>query len=87
MSKEINIQLNKMTNWKDVRTWLDLHFYNSWIGRFGSFIWPPRSCDLTPLDFFFGVILTSGKLVLIFFIGYVKDRVYRTPINSTEELK
>ncbi|GBL90621.1 hypothetical protein AVEN_219296-1 [Araneus ventricosus] len=34
---------------------------------------PPRSPDITPLDFFFG--------------GYIKDRVFATPIADVEELK
>lgn len=29
--------------------------YPQWIGRGGPVAWPPRSPDLTPLDFFFGV--------------------------------
>ena len=32
------------------------------ISRNGDYNWPPRSCDLTPLDFFIW--------------GYVKDKVY-----------
>ena len=32
------------------------------ISRNGDYKWPPRSCDLTPLDFFLW--------------GYVKDKVY-----------
>ncbi|GFW92589.1 uncharacterized protein TNCV_519061 [Trichonephila clavipes] len=32
------------------------------ISRFGPVIWPPRSCDLTPLDYFLW--------------GYVKSLVY-----------
>ncbi|XP_074041538.1 LMBR1-like protein lilipod isoform X2 [Leptinotarsa decemlineata] len=38
-----------------VRQWLNEHFPNRWIGRGSSFIeWPPRSPDLTVLDFFPG---------------------------------
>lgn len=29
--------------------------YSPWIGRGGTIAWPPRSPDLTPLDFFCGV--------------------------------
>lgn len=29
-------------------------FSNRWIGRGGSVVWPARSPDLTPLDFFYG---------------------------------
>ncbi|XP_050311553.1 uncharacterized protein LOC126747097 [Anthonomus grandis grandis] len=35
-----------------VRNYLDDCFPDSWIGRGGTFPWPPRSPDLTPLDFF-----------------------------------
>ncbi|PNF41577.1 hypothetical protein B7P43_G12103 [Cryptotermes secundus] len=35
--------------------------------------WPPRSPDLTPLNFFLW--------------GYVKSSVFRTPINGLDDLK
>ncbi|GBO98416.1 Transposable element Tc3 transposase [Eumeta japonica] len=35
-----------------VREYLDNVFPNSWIGRDGPIPWPPRSPDLTPLDFY-----------------------------------
>ena len=35
-----------------VRDWLNAHFPGRWIGRRGPVEWPPRSPDLTPLDFF-----------------------------------
>ena len=38
------------------------------IGPDGPICWPPRSPDLTPLDFW----------------GYVKDRVFSTPVNDIE---
>jgi transposase len=48
------------------RNVLDAHFPGRWIGRRGTIEWPPRSCDLTPLDFFLW--------------GYLKDLVYsRSP--------
>lgn len=34
---------------------LNNNFENKWIGTNGPIRWPPRSPDLTPLDFFFGV--------------------------------
>lgn len=40
----------------DVRRWLNETMPN-WIGRGGPVQWPPRSPDLTPLDFFCGLIL------------------------------
>lgn len=38
------------------RQYLDFVFPNRWIGRLGPMAWPPRSPDLTPLDFFYGGI-------------------------------
>jgi hypothetical protein len=35
--------------------------------------WPPRSPDITPLDFFLW--------------GYVKSSVFRTPVNGLDDLK
>jgi hypothetical protein len=45
------------------------------IGRDGPIPWPPRSPDITPLDFFLW--------------GYVKGIVYKTktPVSSLHELK
>ncbi|GBM74191.1 hypothetical protein AVEN_104814-1 [Araneus ventricosus] len=56
-----------------VRDFLDETIVDRWIGRDGPTPWPPRSPDITPLDFFFW--------------GYIKDRVFATPIADVEELK
>ncbi|GFT95276.1 uncharacterized protein NPIL_460641 [Nephila pilipes] len=37
---------------RDVRSFLDGILPNSWIGRRGFVEYPPRSPDITPLDFF-----------------------------------
>jgi len=50
----------------DVRRFLDPTFPNRWIGRDGPTLWPPRSPDITPLDFFLW--------------QYVKDKVFSTPV-------
>jgi hypothetical protein len=50
-----------------------MHFPGRWFGRDGPIPWPPRSPDITPLDFFLW--------------GYVKDIVYKTPVTSLDELK
>ncbi|CAK9823987.1 hypothetical protein ANTRET_LOCUS2226 [Anthophora retusa] len=55
-----------------VRQWLNNRFPQRWIGRGGSISWPPRSPDLTPLDFYLW--------------GTLKDKVYQTRINSRHEL-
>ena len=36
----------------DVREYLNNVFPNRWIGRGGPVQWPPRSPDLTPMNFF-----------------------------------
>jgi hypothetical protein len=44
-----------------------------WIDRGGTIAWPPRSPDLTPLDFFLR--------------GDVKNTVYQVKINDLQHLK
>ena len=56
-----------------VRNVLDHNFPDRWIGRGGPISWPPRSPDITPLDFFLW--------------GYVKDRVYRTKVRDLQILR
>ena len=54
-----------------VRAFLNQEFPNRWIGRRGGIEWPPRSPDLTPMDFFFW--------------GVMKNMVYeRKPANLDE---
>ncbi|GBL89779.1 hypothetical protein AVEN_179567-1 [Araneus ventricosus] len=48
-------------------------FPDRWIGRDGPVSGPPRSPDITPLNFSFG--------------GYRKNRVYAAEVRSVEELK
>jgi hypothetical protein len=48
-------------------------FSGRWVRRHGSIPWPPRSLDITPLDFFLW--------------GYVKDIAYKTPVTTLDELK
>lgn len=52
---------------------LNAMFGNRWIGRRSSLFWPPRSPDLTPLDFYLW--------------GRIKNIVYESPIESKEDLK
>ncbi|KAJ8923944.1 hypothetical protein NQ315_006720 [Exocentrus adspersus] len=40
----------------DVRLFLNDVFPGKWIGKRGPIEWPARSPDLSPLDFYFGVI-------------------------------
>ncbi|GFW50947.1 uncharacterized protein TNCV_3592291 [Trichonephila clavipes] len=55
-----------------VRNHLDATCGERWIGRGGPAHWPPRSPDLSCLDYFFW--------------GQMKSLVYETPVNSAEEL-
>lgn len=57
----------------EVRNFLNEIFPERWIGRRGAIEWPPRSPDLTPLDFFFW--------------GYLKDRVYKTKPQNLDDLR
>lgn len=56
-----------------VRDWLDDHYPNQWIGRRGPVEWPPRSPDLTPLDFFLW--------------GHLKSVVFKTQPDSIQQLQ
>lgn len=55
-----------------VKNFLNTNFREPWIGRNGPICWPPRSPDLTPMDFFLW--------------GYMKEEIYSTPIITQEEL-
>ncbi|KAJ8943430.1 hypothetical protein NQ318_020681 [Aromia moschata] len=54
-----------------VRNWLNSEFNEHWIGRDGPILWPPRSPDLTILDFYLW--------------GRLKQIVYREPLENYEE--
>lgn len=56
-----------------VRTYLNATFKAGVIGRCGSIDWPPRSSDLTPLDFFLW--------------GYMKDKVYARKPQTLDQLR
>jgi hypothetical protein len=59
-----------------VRVFLDNIFGDKRIGTQGSTIfWPPRSPDMTVLDFFF------------FFLGYLENEVYKEESNNIKDLK
>lgn len=59
--------------YRAVREFLDNRYPQKWIGRSGFIGWPPRSCDLTPLDFFLW--------------GNIKDRVYVNPPTTPEDME
>jgi len=56
-----------------VRSYLNDTFPGKWIGRCGSILWPPRSPDLTPMDFFFW--------------GVVKEKVYGRKPHTLSQLR
>jgi hypothetical protein len=51
---------------------LNVTFPERWIGPCGHVQWPPRSPDLTPLDFCLW--------------GWIKNEVYKEKVNTREEL-
>ena len=57
----------------NVRSFLDTAFPRQWIGRRGAVEWPPRSPDLTPLDFFLW--------------GHLKSVVFTTRPRTLDDLK
>ena len=54
------------------REFLTQTYGNRWIGRGGPHLWPARSPDLNPLDFFLW--------------GHLKSIVYATPVENVEDL-
>ncbi|XP_026819047.1 uncharacterized protein LOC113558322 [Rhopalosiphum maidis] len=56
-----------------VRDYLNAQFQNRWLGTYGPIEWPPRSSDLTPLDFFLW--------------GHLKTIVYADPPINLQNLK
>lgn len=58
---------------KDAMDWLTARFSDTFISHRSEFPWPPRSPDLSPLDYFLW--------------GYVKDHVFRSKPASLDELK
>ncbi|PSN58165.1 hypothetical protein C0J52_00997 [Blattella germanica] len=56
-----------------VRAFLDDNLQGHWIGRRGPIEFPPRSPDLTPMDFYLW--------------GSVKDEVYRRKPRTLEQLR
>lgn len=55
-----------------VRNYLDASFAGRWIGRGGPVRWPPRSPDLSSIDYFLW--------------GHLKAIIYETPVDSIEDL-
>ena len=58
---------------RDVRAYLDENFSGQWIGRRGAVEFPPRSLNLTPLDFYLW--------------GTLKDVVYRRKLATLAVLR
>jgi hypothetical protein len=60
-------------NARIVQNYLEQHFRNRWIGTNGPVRWPPKSPDITPMDFFLW--------------GTLKNIVYQHRAANVEELK
>lgn len=58
---------------RDVRNYLNNWKTNRWIGRGGKIAWPPRSPDLSPIDFFLW--------------GHIKQEVYKEIPTTAEDMK
>lgn len=54
-----------------VTNFLQATFYDKWIANNGPFLWPPRSPDLTVLDYFIW--------------GTIKNVVYFNPVTTMED--
>ncbi|GFW32364.1 transposable element Tc3 transposase [Trichonephila clavipes] len=67
---ETQLHPEKLTVW--CALWADT-FGDRLISRFGPVYWPPRSCDLTPLDYFLW--------------GYVKELVYADTPQTLDHLE
>jgi len=57
---------------RHVRECLNESFSSRWLGRGGPLAWPPRSPDLTPLDYYLW--------------GHMKTLVYETKVDSRAAL-
>src|SRR5579872_7232922 len=60
-------------NIRNVSELLNTNFGNNWIGTNGPVRWPPRSPDLTPMDFFFW--------------GHIKNKLCKKTNNNINELR
>ncbi|KYQ49167.1 hypothetical protein ALC60_11781, partial [Trachymyrmex zeteki] len=56
----------------NVRYHLTSRFQERWIGRGGPVVWPPRSPNLNPLDYYLW--------------GHLKSMVYVTSVDTIDEL-
>ena len=56
-----------------VRQYLHLRYPGQWIGNGGPIHWPPRSPDLTPLDYFLW--------------PYLKEKVFKEKPTSLDNLR
>lgn len=57
----------------EVQCALDKRFLNRWVGREGLIQWPPRSLDLTPMEF----VLWE----------FIKNKVYSVKIQNLNQLQ
>ena len=57
---------------RQVREHLTANYNDRWIGRGGPVAQPPRSPDLTPVDFFLWI--------------HIKTLIYMSPVDTEEDL-
>jgi hypothetical protein len=67
------VACNFKTGNNKLLTEYEMNFPGRWVGLDEPIPWPPRSRNITPLDFVLW--------------GYDKDIVYKTPMTSLHELK
>ena len=77
-SKMVFMQDGAPPHWaKSVRDWMNVHLPDRWIGRGTAndkhIPWPPRSPDITPMDYFFW--------------GYIKSKAYVRNYENFDDLK
>ena len=60
-------------NTRHVTARLNELFGEQWLGRFGPHVWPPRSPDLTPMDFWLW--------------GRIKDEVFRDVCDNVDDMR
>lgn len=71
-----------------VTDWLNENFQDKWIGRNGPILWPPRSPDLTPLDFYlWGRLKSLVYTVRIESIHQLKERILQAFATVKEEME
>ena len=68
-------------------TFLDEQFPARWIGRGSPYIiWPPRSPDVTPPEFFCGGLLRTRSIGAVRDLTELQNRIYAAVNNFTPQI-